>query len=66
METSEVQTIPKLEKQQSNNKITNIVRALSDCVAGRSTSKRHFLFSKKHVERYLYTFAFEIGCDIPS
>jgi len=44
----------------------NIVRALSDSVAGRPTNKKHFLFAKKHVERYLYTFAFEIGCDVPN
>ncbi len=66
MENSEVKASSKLEKPQSNNKITSIVRALTDSVAGRSTSKKHFIFTKKHVERYLYTFAFEIGCDVPS
>lgn len=35
-----------------------LVKGLSDSVVGKSTYKKNFLFSKKHVERYLYTFAF--------
>jgi len=34
-------------------------------VKGQQSSKQQ-LFNRKHLERYLFTFAFELGCDIPS
>lgn len=34
-------------------------------MAGRTNGKKNQI-TKKHIDRYLYTFAMEIGCDLPN
>ena len=45
-------------------KYGNIAKKISAAVMGYP--KKAQLFQKKHVHRYLYTFAFEIGVDLPT
>jgi hypothetical protein len=45
-----------LRHQQTAKQISNLIQS--------NRKQQHF--GKKHIDRYLYTFAFEIGSDLPS
>ena len=47
-------------------KQNRIARQITDRLLSRNGSKKMSLISKKHIDRYLYTFAFEIGSDLPN
>ena len=48
----------------SSFKYKEIARIISTILPHKT--KKPLTFSKKHVDRYLFTFAFEIGADLPS
>lgn len=64
-----MEEILKLSGEPLSDTILNqkkIAKRIGDRVIGRGSGKRTQIITKRHVDRYLYTFAMEIGCDLPS
>jgi hypothetical protein len=47
---------------QAEERFIPIVKRIAEGVKGHNKGK----FTKRHAERFLYTFANEVGCDFPS
>ncbi len=47
-------------------KHSKIAKRIVECVAGRSSHKKQLTLGRRHVDKYLYTFAMEIGSDLPN
>jgi hypothetical protein len=43
-----------------------VAKRIGDRVLCRTQAKKMPMITKRHVDRYLYTFALEIGCDLPN
>lgn len=54
-----------VQNNQNSVQQKKIAKHICDTVVGRCGGKKNPI-TKKHIDRYLYTFALEIGCELPN